>query len=794
MQELKITNTDPSGRYHLVYLNYETGQGGMSPDPVDGHVHELFYDAAREPVEPTPAMLVDPNTGEQMEAPVLEDGTPDEQAIQEAVNMGLQFIEGTPGDPGKEVGEWIVAPGGADMHEHEIQDYRTKPTTSNETDEEILKECMSLWREALEITRESREKGRESEDFYAGKQWDDMTARLLNSLDRAALTINEIGPAIDTLIGYQMEQRTDIRYLPQEGGDQRVADMLNVVSKKILDACYFQREETKVFKDQCLLGFGAFHVYMSHDNTIQGDIKVERFPWWDIVYGPHEKEDLSDCEYEIRSRMQSIASLKQKFGKKADEIERSYKSYLGQYPDIDRKDTGVNGTNTDYRYAKKLDDVPYTVDGTFPLVDVQKKQFRLVQVTRKTYREVTVIFNQSENFFLTAYDWKDKDISLASTIPGFQVISQIKTRMRITRFCGNVILSDENPAELPIHDFYTVPAYGYRQNGYFWGKVEAAKDPQRELNKRRSQVMDTINRLGASVYYIEPETFKDNNEKERFKKNRSKPGSIFDVNDLNRTPKLEEGAQFPAAMVQLMQLDQENLQRLMNVVVQPGGANESGLLFLEKKKGRLTANQFLFDNLSFAKQKLGKIIAALIQKYYPAERLERLLNAQYSKSKFKIGGEDYGKYSKEEILEMLRCADLMEYDVIVAESSFAPSTRLGIAMALFELIQKGAAVPPELPLQFIDMPADIRMQVSESMQQQSQATAEAATNTSNTEIKKTLIAKGQYTVNPEEAANLGLVPADPNIPLANDGKIPNNGENGTQATEYADNLASSLAG
>jgi len=788
MHELRITTPDPSGHYHIVYINSESGIGAMSPDPEDQHQHTLVYDPPREPIEPTSAMLVNPQTGEQVPAPE------DPAEIQQAVSMGAQLVPANPGDPGKELGSWIIGPGSTDAHEHELLEYRPKEKgEKGQPEKEILGECMSLWREALAMTGECRRKGRESEDFYKGKQWDDETKRWLDGLDRAALTINEISANIDTLIGYQMEQRTDIKYLPQEGGDQRVADMLNVVSKKILDSCYFQREETKIFKDICVPGFGAFNLYMDFNSNLQGDARVERFPWDDIVYGPHEKEDLADCEYEIRSRMVSIAKLKQMFGEKAKEIERSYESYAGQYPDIDKGDNGVNGTHTDYRSAKKLDDQPYTVDGTLPLVDVQKKQFRLVQATRKMYKEVTVIFNQEENFFFTAYGWKDEDIALASSLPGFEVISQMKARMRVTKLCGQLILSDENPADLPMHDFYTVPAYGYRQNGEYWGKVEGAKDPQRELNKRRSQMMDTMNRLGASVYYTRARTFIDKNEEERFKKDRSKPGSMFKVTDLNRKPVLELGADLPSGLVQIMQLDQQNLQRLMNVVVQQESANESGALYLEKKKGRLTGNQFLFDNLSFAKQKIGKLLLSLIQRYYPAERLERLLNSQYSKQKFKVGGEDFSQFSKEEIIEMLESSDLLDYDVVVAESSFSASTRLGIAKVLFESIAQGAVIPPELPLEFIDMPADTRMRITESIQQRSEQTSQTSADTSNTEITKTLIAKGQYTVSPEKAQELGLIPANGENSLPSDGQMPNNVDN-TQDAQYADNLAGALAG
>jgi hypothetical protein len=109
------------------------------------------------------------------------------------------------------------------------------------------------------------------------------------------------------------------------------------------------------------------------------------------------------------------------------------------------------------------------------------------------------------------------------------------------------------------------------------------------------------------------------------------------------------------------------------------------------------------------------------------------------------------------------------------------------------MMAQGATIPPELPLEFIDMPNDTRMRITDSLQQQSQITSQSAADTSNTEITKTLIAKGQYTVSPEKAQELGLIPATGEGQLPSDGQNPNNTDN-TQDTQYADNLASALSG
>ncbi len=71
-------------------------------------------------------------------------------------------------------------------------------------------------------------------------------------------------------------------------------------------------------------------------------------------------------------------------------------------------------------------------------------------------------------------------------------------------------------------------------------------------------------------------------------------------------------------------------------------------------------------------------------------------------------------------------------------------------------------------------------------------TAAQEQTTSNTEIVKTLIAKGQYTVTPEKASELGLIPSGGESPLLTSEE--NSAQNSNmQDDEYVNNLVSSLA-
>ena len=304
-----------------------------------------------------------------------------------------------------------------------------------------------------------------------------------------------------------------------------------------------------------------------------------------------------------------------------------------------------------------------------------------------------------------------------------------------------------------------------------------------------------LNRLSAHIWFYDDDTFADG-ELEKFREKSTQPGAMFKLNDSGNVPVREKGAEFPIALVNMMQAEQADLQRLMNISIPPGGANESGTLFLEKKKAKMTGNEFLFDNLSFAKQRLGRLLLPLIQRYYDAERLYNILKTSDSQQYLKIGQKPVSGYDEMEIKEMLENADLLKYDVIVSESAFSPSTRLGVSKVLFDLIQNGANIQPELPIEFIDIPQDVRQRITDQLQQQQEAAQQQQADTSNTEIQKTLIAKGQYTVTPEKAQQLGLVPtgapAPQENPLANNQNSDNNESN--QEDQYAQQLVGGLAG
>ena len=678
--------------YHVLYLNEETGVGYCTESTK--HTHEVQF------VPP----MQDPQNG---------------QVIQEA--------------------SWLIMPA-EDGHTHEIQEYIPDEQEKDKRDEsEIANEVFELFKQALEDEGDSRKAAREAMDFYKGKQWDDENKRILEGQDRACLTMNEIQPNIDTLIGYHIENRQRIDYAPVEGGDQKTSDMLDIlVNDHILKRCNADVEETEIFSNIVKVGKGYFDLYMDFDEDIEGQICLESLDWDQVVYGTHKKKDGSDAEYYIKHKMYSMAKMKQLWPEKAEQIDKDHLDYING--DMAKDEMQHSHDN----YGKSPNQIPMVVGSdNIPMIEAYKKQYRILECYRKKFEKVPIIINEQDGLVHDARGWKEADVEAVMTLPGMTKIKRNATRIRKTTTATNLVLEDENPADLPDDTFYTIPAYAYKQGNEYWGKIEAVKDPQKEVNYRYSQTVDITNRMTNYGWFATESMFPEGRKGlKNFKSSVSKPGFVVGVNDMNQTPAQVTGTPFPGELAQLMGMSSDWIRSRMNIQVEDGGANESGSKFMNRQKMKMAGNQFLFDNLSLSKRRVGKLLIGLIKRYFPAERIHRIVNDINNVEPQQMGEQPVPDFTVDDIQGMLDNLDLTKYDVIVTESEDSPTTRIGTFLLMSDLAQNGAPIPPELLIEMSEIPQSLKDRAFESLAAQQKAQMQEGQGMNDAEVEKTLVAQG----------------------------------------------------
>lgn len=662
-----ILRTDNlKGHAHLVYLRSEDGITTKKA----GHTHNIIFSQAREAV-------------------VDYDGV----IIEEAVGGGWEFD----GD-----------------HSHELIEIEERGVVEKEKeDSQHVVEVIEDYIKDRDREEVSREKGVDSEDMYCHQQWDEQVKREVEGKDRAAHTINTIETRIDTLTGYQKQNRTDFKYYPTENGDQIVADILNIVVKNITEGCFYPREESKVFEDTAIVGRGLFNLFEDYTKNIHGDIVIERFTWDDCYFGAHDKEDLSDCDRLEKTKWYSKEKIKE--------------LYPGKQLFSEYRFSGSGGPGEDWDKQLRKQEL------------YNGNDYRVIEQEKKIYRRVYILVNVADEFVYNAQDLTESEVESVRKLLGFKKISRTVYQIRVRKVAGYTLLENELTEE---EEFSVFPVYGKYRRNEFWGKVEGVKDLARLLNKAYSQFSDIINKTTNYGWFYDDTTFGSIGDEKNWLNNASSPGFTAKLANMKNKPEQVEGVKFPSELVNAIGLFSQTMRELMNVNLEmQQGGSQSGIAMRQKIVQQLLGNDFLFDNLSFTKKKLGQVIVRKIQKLYTPERLLRILGNQSQREDIELAGQKLSEYPPEALLELLKTEDLSKYDIIASESPSSPSAMMSNFLMLMELAGKGVAIPPQAIMEFAPIPQKnkIIQMITQSMEQQ-QANEERKYQT---EISKSLIAQGQ---------------------------------------------------
>ena len=647
------------------------------------------------------------------------------------------------GQAAQEPGYWEILE--ADGHTHDLLGaVPVQEDKEGMADDERAAYCRDLWKYAKDYESDAREKAKKSWDMYTGDQWDEKDKNKLEGSDRACLTINVIESSIDLLSGYQRQNRTDIQLLPTEEGDSRAADILTEVVRNVCERNEAQYVETEVFKDGTVGGRGVFHCYVDNDDNIEGEIVLEQYKWDDAYFGPHEKMDLSDCEYLAKSKWYSKDKIKQLWPDMAEEIQRDFDAYMEK--DEDGFHQRVEGAQ--YRQGEGTE-LSHTPD--LDIVDIANKEYRLIEVEKKEYQRIPILVNAADDFYFKAEGWSKQYINAVKDIPGFNVIYRKRFDIRRSLVAGDLVLEDD---VLDEDTFSLIPFYAKKYENEWWGKVESAKDVQKEVNKRHSQAIDILNKAAAYGWFYYEETFPSKHDEENFKKYSTKPGFMAKVTKKGNEPTQVEGVKMPAEVVNLMQNSLVMLREVMHVNPELLGSAtkvESGVAMLEQKKQGLIGNDYLFDNLSFAKKQLGKRLVKLIQAIYTPERMVRILTNRNQKQPVEVGGQPVEEYPEEALVAILKNVDLTKYDVVVSESTHSPTQMLHNYAMMVEMARGGLPVPPQLVIESSPMPAEQKQKMLQAFAAQQQSAAEEQQATYDMELDKTLLSSAQ---DPQQAMYL----------------------------------------
>lgn len=441
------------------------------------------------------------------------------------------------------------------------------------------------YQSSVDYFKDWREKAKESQEFREGKQWSDEDIEILNKQNRPALTFNKILPSVNAVVGYQKRNRLDVIALPRGGQDQLVSDIMTNAIRFVRDITNGEYEISDAFLDTVDTGMGWLKTFIDRSENPEGDPAFEWVPWDEIYPGPFKKADGSDMKRCQHIKWFYPDEARALYPNVPDEFWTSVKSIL------DSDQTVKGKASVPEKYA----------DGTS--LDWMRKEDGTIRIIETWWIEKQVVTVEQQG----------QQSNLALDVVKFVVTA------------GNQIIQDPQPSPFRHRKIPFIPIVGFRGTKTFFGVIEALKDPQREKNKRRSQLLNIINRMPNGTWRY-PEGSID---VELWKREGPKPGAMLPYKP-GFEPKPNDMPSPPAAIFEMesrSDFDMKEISGVNNALLGIAeGSREPGVAVNMRQQQGITTLVTLFDNLRLSHKALGSQLISLIQQVYGPERLMRVVD------------------------------------------------------------------------------------------------------------------------------------------------------------------------
>lgn len=568
------------------------------------------------------------------------------------------------------------------------------------------------FREAVDGNEKWRRAAQEDYDFVSGKQWKEEDIQAFESSGRPAITINRIKPLINVLSGYQRLNRYDIDFLPRTGDDIDICQVRKGMTKYVLDRCDYDSQESAAFLDAAVGGLGWLDVGYKFDEELQdGEAYVKREDPFGIYVDPEaHKQDFSDAKYICRAKWVDKEELISVYPEHKDAIEAQYSVY-------DSAEEQVEHLRPDPLWFK---------------ADIKK--VRLVECWYKTKKPVQMYYLQDGT--MVPKEEVTVDMFLQGLIVGQEKLNF--TQVRVCSFFDTVLLEDiDSPYQHGEFPLVPITCYAFGAGDLPAGFVRDLKDPQREINRRRIQVLHILNTSGNGGGWIEEDAM-SNDQKAEFERKGAIPGQFSEVRPgaLSQGKIMERGMQNPPAAV--IQAETQATQDLTAI----SGINEalmgvdipnqsSGRAIELKQKQAITHIAPMFDHLRESKKKVAYLLwgkrghAGVIPQFYTDDKVYRVEGAngqQFIRVNQQVTEQDpLGNV----IHSTLNDLSQGEFDIVVSDTQASTTQRQAQMWSLVDAVSK-LQVPGDLVFDIIldlsDLPnkEDIKQRWQQRQEQQAQ--------------------------------------------------------------------------
>ena len=161
-----------------------------------------------------------------------------------------------------------------------------------------------------------RKEAQEDFEFYSGEQWSDDDRRVLDSKGRPVIVFNRVAPLVNAVVGAEVNNRREVRYIPREEGDAIANEMLTSAADWFRDQTDGEDEDSSAFQDAVICGLGWTENRLDFDDEPDGAPSISRIDPFEMLYDHRAvKSNLVDAKRVWRVRDMELDAARELFGK-----------------------------------------------------------------------------------------------------------------------------------------------------------------------------------------------------------------------------------------------------------------------------------------------------------------------------------------------------------------------------------------------------------------------------------------------------------------------------------------------
>lgn len=497
------------------------------------------------------------------------------------------------------------------------------------------------------------------EDYYhgGGRQILPEDREKMMDASKMPIEINELSDAVNTALGYQINNRADISFMPRgQGASDEIATVLSKVAMQIADNNKLRWKESGVFADGMIRSRGFFEVMVNFDDSMRGEVRIAHLDSMDVIPDPDSKSyDPDGWADVVVTRWLTLDEIEGMWG---TDVRKRIESNAGPY--INEGDFGTETQDVPrLKFADDDDDTVYDAyysEGGITRIRVIDRQYWKMVNTR------VVVFPTGD--IRVAENAAPEKIAAWRNM-GCVILNRPTKRVRWTvSTCDTLIHDDWSP----MAHFSIVPYFPFFRHGRSKGLLNDGIGPQDLLNSCITAYNHAVKATANSGWLIEQHSL-SNMDTDDLDTEGAKPGLTIEYkrSAKNRPEKIQPNT-VPTGIADLAKIASDKVMKLTgqtSAMRGEGGKDQSGIAIQSMQYAAQMSLTVPLDNLAQTRTMLAQRILELVQTFYDEPRVIRIttqdpITGKETSEELRINWQDAQG-------QVMHNVTIGEYDVVITE-------------------------------------------------------------------------------------------------------------------------------